>query len=927
MRMTAVLCWTILLLLGTVAPRSERRETATLQVPEIANLVLASASGRNLDTDDLICGYDLAGTATTAATAWYRNGTPLMALYMPFEGGVGNAPRDYSGNGQTAATSGEPQWSAAGGYDSTGAYEFDGGDDILIVPDADVLDVDRITVAAWVFVDDYSNGPRIVSKDFGTSEPYSIYTLLFGGVNKDRLEFRLGLVDQNRISVTGSSVVPKSKWVHLAATFNGMQVVLYVDGQADMANAAPGTLRHNDRPVHIGSSEFYGRYFDGRIDDVRIYPYALSADQIETLYEDGPNAIDANETADGDDWRASVTPFSVEEAGTACESDTLTIHANAAPSQPILGGPLDDETGVPLSPSLSLTLTDPDADSLTVTYYGRPVSTSVHPPFSLAVIPDTQHYTAGMFGGTPAIFRSQTRWIVDKRDSLNVAFVNHTGDCVNDGDEVPAEWDSAWTAMSLLEDTASTGLSHGLPYSMTVGNHDQTPNGDPAGTTTGYNRVFGVAHFTGRPHYGGHFGSDHDNRFSLFSASGFDFIVVSLEYDTWPDAGVLAWADSLLSAHSSRWAIVSAHRLIELGNPGAFTPQGQATYDVLKDNPNLFLMLCGHYHEEARRYDTFEGRTVHTVLADYQMDSNGGDGWLRVMKFYPDENVIRVRTYSPWLDQFEADADSSSQFTLPIDIHPLGGWEVIGTLRDLPSGSSASVVWSGLSTLTAYEWYATVDDGSSSTASPIWRFTTGSEPPVAMVVGPNGGERLSVGDSATIQWTATDDVEVTSVDLHIFRDGVGGVYDVIAEGLANSGSYEWGVTGPGTDNAFLKVIVRDGEGQTVEESSDAAFMIFDPTGIAEDRVGKYAFTMISETPVREIGRFLIAVPRRSKVRVAVYDIAGRQVAVLAEKTYEPGRHALAWDGSTPRGKAASGVYFVRMETESRQLTHKVVLVR
>ncbi|MBP2681620.1 MAG: phosphohydrolase, partial [Candidatus Krumholzibacteriota bacterium] len=618
---------------------------------------------------------------------------------------------------------------------------------------------------------------------------------------------------------------------------------------------------------------------------------------------------------------------SATEAGTPYPSDTLSVHANGAPVLPVLGGPLDHETSVSLSPSLGVTVSDPNGDSLTVAFYGRPVNTTAHPPFSLVDIPDTQHYTAGMFGGSPAIFRAQTRWIVDNTDSLNLAFVNHTGDCVNDGDEVPAEWDSAWTAMSLLEDTSATGLPHGLPYSVSVGNHDQSPNGDPGGTTAGYNRVFGADHFAGRPYYGGHFGSNNDNSFSLFSASGFDFIVVSLEYDMWPDTCGLEWADSLLGAYSTRWAIVSAHCLITLGDPGTFTPQGQATYDALKDNPNLFLMLCGHYHEDARRYDTFEGRTVHTVLADYQMDPNGGDGWLRVMKVYPDENVIRVKTYSPWLDEFEADADSTSQFTLPIDIHPLGGWEFIGSLDDVPVGSNAEVVWPERSPFTEYEWYATVCDGISTTTSPVWRFTTGSEPPVVTVLRPNGGDRLSVGQTSVLEWTAVDDVEVTSVDLLLSRNGAGGPYETLATGIANSGCHDWVIQGPGTQAAFLKVIAYDGDGHATEDSSDAAFMLFDPTGIGADRVTEFGFEMISRNPLRGSGEFSIALPRRASVRVAIYDVAGRQVAVLGDRPYEPGRHRLTWDGSTRHGMASSGVYFVRMEAEDRRFIRKIVLVR
>ena len=51
-----------------------------------------------MPTDDLTCGYDLAGGATTAATAWYRPGTQLMTLFLPMEGGASNALLDFSGS-------------------------------------------------------------------------------------------------------------------------------------------------------------------------------------------------------------------------------------------------------------------------------------------------------------------------------------------------------------------------------------------------------------------------------------------------------------------------------------------------------------------------------------------------------------------------------------------------------------------------------------------------------------------------------------------------------------------------------------------------------------------------------------------------------------------------------------------------------------
>lgn len=289
--------------------------------------------------------------------------------------------------------------------------------------------------------------------------------------------------------------------------------------------------------------------------------------------------------------------------------------------------------------------------------------------FTLVGLPDTQNYSGGDFGGTPEMFYAQTRWIAANRDSLNIVYVAHLGDCVQRGDNNgdASEWLVADSAMRMIEDPVATGLPQGIPYGIAVGNHDQSPNSDPNGTTTFYNRFFGEERFASRDYYGGHYGANNDNHFDLFSAGGLDFIVVYFEYDISANAQVLSWADSLLQAYPDRRAIVVSHYLVDPGPGAPWSAQGQAIYDVLKRHPNLFLMLCGHILQaENRRTDIFDGNTVYTLESNYQWRANGGDGWLRIMQFSPANNEIRIKTYSPVLDAFEVDANS--QFTLPYDM-------------------------------------------------------------------------------------------------------------------------------------------------------------------------------------------------------------------------------------------------------------------
>jgi hypothetical protein len=312
------------------------------------------------------------------------------------------------------------------------------------------------------------------------------------------------------------------------------------------------------------------------------------------------------------------------------------------------------------------------------------------PNFTLIGLPDIQYYTSRKNGGNPAILNSQIQWIVANMDPMNIVYVTQMGDCVDDGDLVESPWQVADEVLANLENPQTTNLPDGIPFGLTVGNHDQSPNGDTYGTTTYFNKYFGISRFLGRGYYGGHYGFNNDNHFDLFSASGMDFIVINLEYDPNYDALVRAWADSLLQIYNTRRAIIVSHYIIDLGNPPTFGTQGQALYMTFKDNSNVFLFLCAHREGEGRRSDTFDGHTIHSLLADYTNRPNGGNGWLRIMQFSPANNEIRVKTYSPWLDKWET--DGNSQFTLYYDMQSNNPFHVpVDQTTKISSGTTSIV--------------------------------------------------------------------------------------------------------------------------------------------------------------------------------------------------------------------------------------------
>ena len=303
--------------------------------------------------------------------------------------------------------------------------------------------------------------------------------------------------------------------------------------------------------------------------------------------------------------------------------------------------------------------------------------------FIIIGLPDTQYYSENLQGsgsgqgsGSIATFIAQTNWIVANRVDSNIVYVAHLGDCVQNGDQIEQEWINAAGAIDKLENPVSTGLPDGIPFGIAVGNHDMTPWNNPSGTSTTdfYNQYFGFNHFIGRNYYAGHYGTNNDNHYDLLTIGSLQFIIIYIKYAAYVNnPAVLNWANNLLSVYNDRYGIIISHRI--LGENATFFAEGQAIFDSVKSNRNIFLMLCGHVTAEARRTDintSGNGRNIYTLLSDFQEGANGGDGYLRIIKCSPHLNKIFVSTYSPSLGTFKIGPNSQFEldydFTTPLPI-------------------------------------------------------------------------------------------------------------------------------------------------------------------------------------------------------------------------------------------------------------------
>jgi len=289
--------------------------------------------------------------------------------------------------------------------------------------------------------------------------------------------------------------------------------------------------------------------------------------------------------------------------------------------------------------------------------------------FTIAVLPDTQNYTTST--SNIAIFKSQTQFIVDNRESMNIVFVSHVGDVVADQSRYSSEWTRAVSAMAILRDA-------GIPMGMSPGNHDYDTWTDyVAHDSTYWNNYFGAAtsFFSGKSWYGGCYYNSLDSSgmtsWQTFTAGGMDFLHISFEYGPCDD--VLNWAGNVIAAHPNHLVIITTHNYLfpsgsrptsdtwRVGYPYN-TPQ-QIWDKFIKVHPQIFMVLSGHVSHARRRVDADDARqSVVQLLSDYQYvqsnDANTlghGGGWFRLMEFDTGLGLIHVRTYSSLFDKYSTD--------------------------------------------------------------------------------------------------------------------------------------------------------------------------------------------------------------------------------------------------------------------------------
>ncbi len=172
------------------------------------------------------------------------------------------------------------------------ALEFDGSNDYVIVPNADNFNVTKkITIMAWAKTEENKTA-KIAEK--GDWDGHSILQDHWNGWG-----CQIRTADNISHAIKWGNGIPEfGKWYHIAMTYNGALLKLYVNGQLTNSKHVTGDLKVNNRDFAIGSNNGAQKFFHGSIDDVRFFNDALTQTQIQAIFSNQNNS--GNTDSDGD---------------------------------------------------------------------------------------------------------------------------------------------------------------------------------------------------------------------------------------------------------------------------------------------------------------------------------------------------------------------------------------------------------------------------------------------------------------------------------------------------------------------------------------------------------------------------------------------------------------------------------------------------
>lgn len=200
-----------------------------------------------------------------------------LILYLPFNGNA----NDESGKGNNATTITASLTEDRFGK-SDSAYYFNGSSSYLQIPTSiSLVSPEKgITMCAWIRINNWCRGNWAPVLTKSNTDNYGMYTMMI--LEDNKLEIEL-----NNSRVYYPYTFNLNSWYFIVFSWDSMQGKYYVNGNLIGSNNWTGSISIDSKPLIIGKDTPEAtEYLDGKLDDIRIFNYAISDSLVNTLYHE-----------------------------------------------------------------------------------------------------------------------------------------------------------------------------------------------------------------------------------------------------------------------------------------------------------------------------------------------------------------------------------------------------------------------------------------------------------------------------------------------------------------------------------------------------------------------------------------------------------------------------------------------------------------
>jgi glucose/arabinose dehydrogenase/mono/diheme cytochrome c family protein/regulation of enolase protein 1 (concanavalin A-like superfamily) len=236
--------------------------------------------------------------------------TESLIGWWEFNDGSGTTAIDSSGNGRHGTLNAPlPLWIADGKFGS--ALQFTGVQNQgVVVPSSGLNPTTAISIGAWVHAFDWNSNRRIVQKG-NTDNQYRLLAeggeLVWHIANVGRLE---------------TDLPPTNEWVHIAGTYDGEEMRVYVNGSVVATLEASGAIPTTTNALNIGTKttgSTAGDHMNGYLDEVRIYSRALGEAEVALMGSQAGVVTIAATDSTAQKGTSNTGAFTVTRSGPATE--------------------------------------------------------------------------------------------------------------------------------------------------------------------------------------------------------------------------------------------------------------------------------------------------------------------------------------------------------------------------------------------------------------------------------------------------------------------------------------------------------------------------------------------------------------------------------------------------------------------------------